>query len=96
MRYIGFLRWWLFAALAAVGCYFAYDLGTFHDIWEKDATKLSFVIMAIFGLHTVWCGMKTFQLSRQLKHGVMTAKIKELNRFQEIGWFASDACLTLE
>ena len=95
MRYIGFLRWWLFTTLFGVGCYFAYDLGAFQNIWEKDATKLSFVIMAIFLFHTIWCGVMTFNLSRQLKHGVVTTKIKELVRFQEIGWFASEACLNI-
>lgn len=95
MRYIGFLRWWLFATLIGVGCYFAYDLGVFRDIWVKDSSKLSFLIMAIFIVHTIWCGIKTFKLSKHIKHGVITTEIKNINRYQEIGWFSSEACLNI-
>jgi len=95
VNYIGFLRWLLFITLLSIGCCFAYGLGGFHDIWEKDATKLSFVIMAFFLFHTIWCGIKTFTINEQLKHNDITDKIKDIIRFQEIGWFSSDVCLNV-
>lgn len=61
-----FLKWWLYVATTCAGAYFAYQFGVFHEIYEKDISKLSFVIMAGFVIMTTWCGIKTFLVSRAM------------------------------
>ena len=95
MRYNIFLRWWLFATLIVVGSIFCWNLGILHEVWSKDSTKLSFFILAICGFHTLWAGMQSFSISRELKHKLFNDKLKTIERHSEIGWFASDICLNV-
>ena len=90
-----FLRWWLFAILIVVGGVFGWNLNLFHNIWENDTTKISFLIMGIFLFHSLWAGAQSLSLSRQLKNKVFTDKLRKSKRHIEIGWFASDMCLNL-
>ena len=43
-----FLRWWLLFCLYGIGSVILYKLGLFSDLYEADASKLSFLIIAIF------------------------------------------------
>jgi len=102
-KYKLFLRWWLFAVLISVGFVFAWNLHIFHEIYEKDITKLSFVILAIFTYMSLWCGWKTFKLTRIpkddsnkiVKYSEFYEKSKRIKELSEIGWFTSDLFLTL-
>ena len=38
-------------------------------VWEKDITKLSFLLLAIFSAMSGWCGYKTWTLSKFLDNG---------------------------
>ena len=89
-----FLRWWLFVVLGSIGFVAAIFTGTFGDIWAKDATKISFIIIAIVVWMTFWCGRKTFAMCKAIKMQDHD-KIDEIIRLQEIGWFASEKCMTL-
>lgn len=101
-KYKLFLRWWLFVTLVFIGGVYCWNLGLFQEIWDKDITKLSFVIMAIFGYMSLWCGVKTWQISAMPRdqknkihladHHARSKKIKELS---EVGWFISDIFLTM-
>lgn len=103
MKYT-FLRWWLCWVLILVGTAIVYNLGGFCDIYLKDSSKLSFVIMAIFYVMSIWCGKVSYQVCQPLtkwsddeanKIVLDKDKVKNLERQEEIGWFASDQCLTL-
>lgn len=94
MRYIPFLKWWLLITLIIVGGYFAHEFKVFHQTWDKDFTKLSFVIFAGFIGASIQCGSKTLRLSRAVNKDYQF-KIKEIKREQEIGWFMSDIFVSL-
>jgi len=92
-----FLRWWLYVIATCAGVYFAYEFGVFHEIYDKDASKLSFVIMAGFAGMTVWCGIKTFFVSRAINlartpnvpgHLVLSRAAENAIQKEEYGWFA--------
>ena len=91
------LRWWLFVSLIVVTTFaFAY-FGLFLEVWDKDRTKLSFLIMIIFLTTTVHCGRETFKISNGIEGKISK---EEINRTdwkgrQEIGWFISDLLLTI-
>jgi uncharacterized membrane protein YfcA len=93
MSKILFLRWWLAFVLITVGFLFSYFLGFFQKIYEADSTKLSFLILAIFLSMSVWCGLKTWKWS-QLKEPDI-AEHRRFRQLEEIGWFASDICLSI-
>ena len=100
MKHALFLRWWLFISIVIVASAFAGVLGVFSDIWEKDATKLSFLIFAIFGFMSLWCGLKTFVLSHTI-HSLPYDKVYYMGKLEkvagqeEIGWFSSEMCLNI-
>ena len=91
------LRWWLFVSLIVIITFaFAY-FGLFLEVWDKDRTKLSFLIMIIFLTTTVHCGRETFKISNGIEGKISK---EEINRTdwkgrQEIGWFISDLLLTI-
>ena len=90
-----FLKWWLITTLMITGLFFAYQFNAFQIMWEADTTKLSFGIIAILGFMTIWCGIKTWNFCLVYDdcfEGDISAKFE---RLEEVGWFASDLCLTL-
>ena len=84
--------------MAAILAAFTYFLskGGGASLWENDSTKLSFLLLALFFQMSVWCGYKTWRLSRFLDQGetekYLVEKIEDLI---EVGWFASDLCLSI-
>ena len=65
-RHTLFLKWWLFmAAVTALAGYSALQGGILL-LWERDQTKLSFLLLIIFVQMSIWCGYKTWRLSRFL------------------------------
>jgi len=65
-----FLKWWLVIGLVLVGVVAAFYMDAFQKVWERDLTKLSFVIFGIFVYVSAWCGLKTFKLSNVLNMDV--------------------------
>jgi hypothetical protein len=78
-------------------------MGLFHNVWENDNSYLSFVILGLFYAMTGWCGVVTWKIdacyaayyaSYCKDKGSMELK-DEVTRAEDIGWFASDQCLTI-
>ena len=97
IKYKLFLKWWLIMALVLTGTVFSYKMGVFKDVWIKDSSYLSFVILALFYTMTTWCGLKTWRVSKVVAGELeYTKEVKEeFSRLEEIGWFFSEQCLTL-
>ena len=93
-----FLRWWLVFTGILVGLTIFAASDGWSDLWEKDATKLSFVIITMFLFMSQWCGYKTLLMSRFLDRG---GKIKDEHMIEKVentmeaGWFTSELCLTI-
>jgi len=94
-KYVLFLKWWLFITIVAVGSIVCYKFGAFQEVWDKDSTKLSFLIMAIFAFMSGWCGVKTWSLSKQDEEYLEEEATANYERLANIGWFTSDLCLTI-
>jgi hypothetical protein len=75
--------WWLFLWAQAIGIGLAYSFGIFHFAWAADASKLTFAILAVHVLATVWIGAQTWQKSKG-------AWVNEAP-----GWFLSELVQTL-
>ena len=68
-------------------------LGT---LWEKDATKLSFVLLGLFAVMSGWCGYKTWRLSVFIdSKKTEPYLIEKIEHLMEVGWFTSDLCLSI-
>ena len=91
-----FLKWWLAFTGILVGFTFFPSQDGWPELYVKDATKLSFVIAAIFLGMSSYCGFLTWKMSRYLdapeKKQDSLIKIKS---GAESGWFTSDLCLTI-
>ncbi len=91
-----FLQWWFIFTLVLLGTLVAASLEAFQTIYAYDFTKLSFVILAIFGVMSLICGATTYVTSRLLEQDqIKQEKLTQLKAFEEAGWFASDMCLTI-
>ena len=71
-------------------------LGLLGTLWEKDATKLSFVLLALFAAMSGWCGYKTWRLSVFIdSNKTEPYLIEKIEHLMEVGWFTSDLCLSI-
>ena len=91
-----FLKWWLFISAVMAGATYLYFTDMFALLWNKDATKLSYVLLLLFVFMSVWCGYKTWRLSVFLESN-KTEKyiIEKIEHLMEVGWFTSDLCLSI-
>jgi len=91
------LRWWLFISLTIILTFAFYYFGLFSEVWNKDRTKLSFLIMIMFFFTSIHCGKETIKVSKALEKNIPENKIKNTDwrGNQEIGWFISDLVLTI-
>ena len=91
------LRWWLFISLTIILTFSFYYFGLFAEVWDKDRTKLSFLIMFLFFFTSIHCGKETIKVSNALEGNVSENEIKNIDwrGNQEIGWFISDFVLTI-
>ena len=91
------LRWWLFISLTIILTFAFYYFGLFSEVWDKDRTKLSFLIMIMFFFTSIHCGKETIKVSKALEKNIPKNKIKSTDwrGNQEIGWFISDLVLTI-
>ena len=91
-----FLKWWLFISAVMAGATYLYFTDMFALLWNKDATKLSYVLLLLFVFMSVWCGYKTWRVSVFLDSN-KTEKyiIEKIEHLMEVGWFTSDLCLSI-
>jgi len=80
-----FLRWWLFFCLSILVAVVCHYFGFFYELYEKDATKLSFVIIAVYFLVSTYVGKLTNDQRR----------CKDYSTGLNVSWFASESLLTL-
>ena len=73
------LRWWLIFCLSILAGGFAVYFNIHKELYQSDQTKISFLILVIFVLTSLWIGWVT----------------KLQDRSVEIGWFIAEACLAL-
>ena len=91
-----FLKWWLFMSAVMASSVLLAGLGLLGALWEKDATKLSFVLLALFAAMSGWCGYKTWRLSVFIdSNKTEPYLIEKIEHLMEVGWFTSDLCLSI-
>lgn len=81
-----FLRWWLFFCLTALVGAVANYFGFFNELYNKDATKISFLIISVYVVATLYVGRLTYNRSR---------KNENIDTGMNVSWFTSEALLTL-
>ncbi len=79
------LRWWLFLCISLAAMAIAYYFNFFHELYEKDITKISFGIIALYLGTSLYLGRLAFNL----KNG------KSIESGLGIGWFISESMLAL-
>ena len=66
--------------MLGIGSCFYFDIH--KNLYEADITKLSFLILIIFGCTSVWIGTMTYRV------GVL----EDYDQRSEVGWFISESC----
>lgn len=80
-----FLRWWLLFCTSCAAMFTAYSFGFIDELLAKDITRLSFVILTVFFLSSIYVGLLTYQQSRG----------KPTEAGTNIGWFITELLLAL-
>ena len=75
-----FLRWLLIVVPLTVIAIFAHFFGFYESIYENDKSWISFSVLGIFTLASIWIGCQTKRLSL---------------KGTQFLWMTSDMCLTL-
>jgi len=76
------LRWWLIFCLTILAGGVAVYFKIHIDLYNADQTKLSFLILTVFTLASVWVGWRT-------------KKSEDKPQDVSLGWFTAEACLAL-
>ena len=85
-----FLKWFIVFWLCIISTFICWHQGVLGEIYNKDASYISIGTLILFYLMTLWCGHTTWKLSSDKK-----VDYQHYLRLEEIGWFASELCLTL-
>ena len=80
-----FLRWWLLFCTSCAAMFTAYSFGFVDALIAKDVTRLSFAILAVFFLSSMYVVWMTYKRSKGavVKVGV------------NVGWFITELLLAL-
>ena len=79
-----FIRWWVIICLQLLSFGVVGYFGGYHELWDKDMTKLSFVILSLWLITTLWIGFWQGRFVRV-----------HVSYLIKIGWFLSEACMAL-
>lgn len=79
------LKWWLIFCLTILGIGTSIYFDVHKSLYDADITRLSFLILFIFGCTSIWIGSLTYKV------GVL----EDYNQRSEVGWFISESCLAL-
>lgn len=95
VKHILFLRWWFIVCLTAIAGYFCYKFNIFNEILDKDMTYISVAIAIAFVFMSLWCGLKTYTLSRAVGKNQLREVSERIEKEEEAGWFAAETFTTL-
>ena len=79
------LKWWLIFCITILGLGTCLYFDMHKNLYEADVTRLSFLILIIFGCTSVWIGSLTYRVGL----------LQDYNQRSEVGWFISESCLAL-
>jgi hypothetical protein len=84
MDKVTFLKWWLMSLTTGLGAWFGYKFGLYEIIAAADKTYISFSILGMFSVSSIWAGWKSWLFSYR-------------DEFTETknAWFVSDMYLAL-
>jgi hypothetical protein len=88
-----FLRWMLITGLTVIGSFFAQQAGIFAAIHDTDHFYISHTIITGFFFMTIWCGLKTYKLSKSVESDNQI--LPDIKNLEEVGWFASGTFMAL-
>jgi hypothetical protein len=93
MKRVVWLRWWFMVSVMVLASVALYLQGIFGAVNTADFTKISFAIYGLFILMTAQCGYNTYRACPKTQ--ISDKEIESITRNTEIGWFISDALLTM-
>ena len=65
-----FLEWWWFFCSLILITFISWKLEVFEAIWTADQTKLSFIILSLFTIMSLYCGRQAWVLSKIQKENL--------------------------
>ena len=78
------IRWWAIVCLQVLSFGIAGYFGAVQELWEQDLTKLSFAILSIWLITTLWIGFWQARFVRV-----------HVSYLIKIGWFLSETCMAI-
>ena len=79
------LKWWLIFCMTILGIGACFYFDVHNNLYDADITRLSFLILIIFGCTSVWIGTLTYRVWI----------LQDYEQKADVGWFISESCLAL-
>ena len=79
------LKWWLIFCLTMLGIGICVYFNLHINLYESDITKISFLILLVFAVTSIWIGNKTYLVDR----------LEDYNQRVDVGWIVAESCLAL-
>ena len=79
------LKWCLIICLTMLGIGICVYFNLHINLYESDITKISFLILLVFAVTSIWIGNKTYLVDR----------LEDYNQRADVGWFVAESCLAL-
>ena len=79
------LKWWLIFCLTMLGIGICVYFNLHINLYESDIKKISFLILLVFAVTSIWIGNKTYLVDR----------LEDYNQRADVGWFVAESCLAL-
>ena len=96
-KFYTFLRWWIFTLAVGGLCFLVGWLGFFETLYHADISKLSFLILLIYSILSIRCGLLTYRYDSDVaKSGKKMNDVKKyILKSLQPGWFWAEICLSI-
>lgn len=96
-KFYTFLRWWIFTLGVGGLCFLVGWLGFFETLFYADISKLSFVILLIYLILSIKCGVLTYRYDKDVAYSgtKITDAKKHILKSLQPGWFWAEICLSI-
>ena len=85
IKHVLFLKWVFFAVVVGLGAMILNKGDFLLELWLKDYTKISFLIIALTLASSLWCGLKTY-ITSVFRDRVMDLDTKKLIQKEQEYW----------
>ncbi len=83
------IRWWIVFCISVLLSAIGYSFGLVDELYEKDPTRISFLILALYFCTTIYVGFSEWGIAKDVISDYHYSNVRR------IAWFVSESLLAL-